>query len=621
MSLKLDSLSERLTRWPVLTGIGIALTGASLSYYARRWRKRLPPGPTGYPLVGNALQMPTEEPWRVYNQWAEKYGDIIYLEALGQPIIVFNSMKTAQDLLVKRAATYSDRMYSPVDVLMDTHWSFPILKYGNLWRDHRRAFYSFFSAGQVSQYHPIIEEEVKLFLQRLSSNPEGFFSGTRSLFGDIIMRVSYGIRDREYIKDLVQRMEIYLRGYFEYASPGRLFVSSFPTLRHVPSWFPGAGWKRRLYALKDLGLSSIQQPWDDVKARVQSGECDRRYPDIASALVEGLPGTTDPTYDYRNMIGRDTAGISYVAGSDTTVSSATALYVALGANPAVQRTAQAEIDALTGVERLPTIADAEQMPYIQAIVKEMSRWHTVVPLSLPHQSMQDDIYEGYFIPAGTWFLPNSWAIMHDPNVFDSPMEFRPERYLKDGRIDPNVLDPEAAAFGYGRRICPGRHFSNAALTCMVASLMAVYDISPAEDEAGKPIPLELRTDSRILATPLPFQCKITPRSPHHEALLHLNTLLNRRLIFFVKTRTGFELCLWTSEEPAIEIPMPVVVLAWLGRAGQEISVTLQTETRLSLVLANFRQQYRYCCNSAVMSALAPLKSSLVLGLEGVVILS
>jgi cytochrome P450 len=98
------------------------------------------------------------------------------------------------------------------------------------------------------------------------------------------------------------------------------------------------------------------------------------------------------------MIGRNTAGISYVgkcgpvfveavaeafgfvAGSDSTVSSATAIYIALGANPEAQRKAQAEIDAFTGLARLPTIADTEHMPYVQAIVKELGRWHTVVPL-------------------------------------------------------------------------------------------------------------------------------------------------------------------------------------------------------------------------------------------------
>jgi cytochrome P450 len=41
--------------------------------------------------------------------------------------------------------------------------------------------------------------------------------------------------------------------------------------------------------------------------------------------------------------------------------------------------------------------------------------------------------------------------MHDPEVYKDPMEFRPERFMKEGKLDPSVLDPEAAAFGFGRR--------------------------------------------------------------------------------------------------------------------------------------------------------------------------
>ena len=41
--------------------------------------------------------------------------------------------------------------------------------------------------------------------------------------------------------------------------------------------------------------------------------------------------------------------------------------------------------------------------------------------------------------------------MHDPKVFNNPMEFQPERYLKDGKLNPDVKDPDCAVFGFGRR--------------------------------------------------------------------------------------------------------------------------------------------------------------------------
>ena len=83
--------------------------------------------------------------------------------------------------------------------------------------------------------------------------------------------------------------------------------------------------------------------------------------------------------------------------------------------------------------------------------------------------------------------------MHDTSRFEDPLEFKPERYLKDGKLNPEILDPEAASFGYGRRICPGRHLSNEGLTFMTASLLSVFSVIPAKDAGGDPIPAKLET--------------------------------------------------------------------------------------------------------------------------------
>lgn len=70
---------------------------------------------------------------------------------------------------------------------------------------------------------------------------------------------------------------------------------------------------------------------------------------------------------------------------------------------------------------------------------------------LPHLVSEDHIYDGYFIPKGTLVFGNAWGIMHDPELFEQPMEFKPERYLKNGILDHgNAVEP-LASFGYGRR--------------------------------------------------------------------------------------------------------------------------------------------------------------------------
>lgn len=77
-------------------------------------------------------------------------------------------------------------------------------------------------------------------------------------------------------------------------------------------------------------------------------------------------------------------------------------------SPEVQRKAQEEIDRVIGKDRLPTLADRPSLPYIDAIVKEVLRWHPVAPMGLPHTSTADDVCEGYFIPRGSMLFANVW---------------------------------------------------------------------------------------------------------------------------------------------------------------------------------------------------------------------
>ena len=111
--------------------------------------------------------------------------------------------------------------------------------------------------------------------------------------------------------------------------------------------------------------------------------------------------------------------------------------------------------------------------------------------------------------------------MHDPKVFDNPMEYQPERYLKDGKLNPDVMGPECVAFGYGRRSviyiwhmlrhtvtshglifrshCPGRHLSDNSLYLISTCLLAVYDIKPPVDDQGTIIQLKPDFDSAAVS--------------------------------------------------------------------------------------------------------------------------
>ena len=120
-------------------------------------------------------------------------------------------------------------------------------------------------------------------------------------------------------------------------------------------------------------------------------------------------------------------------------------------NPQVMKKAQEELDRVVGKGRLPEFSDRDDLPYIDAVVKELLRWNPPVPLSSLRRVTQDDVYREHFIPAGATVMENIWAIFRDPEIYPDPEAFNPDRFLKDGEIDPSVFNPEDKVFGSGRR--------------------------------------------------------------------------------------------------------------------------------------------------------------------------
>lgn len=188
--------------------------------------------------------------------------------------------------------------------------------------------------------------------------------------------------------------------------------------------------------------------------------------------------------------------------------------LAMVLHPKVQATAQAELDAVIGMDRLPVFEDRDRLPYVNALCKEVHRWHPGVPLGLPHRVTQDDIYGDYFIPGGSVVIANAWTILHDEKLYGPrPEEFDPERFLKPGVKEPTPT------FGFGRRICPGRHMADNSIFIAVASSLKVFDFSLARDMDGNEIPVEVSCTSGTVMRPETFQCSIKSRSTSAEKLI------------------------------------------------------------------------------------------------------
>ncbi|KAF3443616.1 hypothetical protein FNV43_RR13306 [Rhamnella rubrinervis] len=96
-----------------------------------------------------------------------------------------------------------------------------------------------------------------------------------------------------------------------------------------------------------------------------------------------------------------------------------------------------------------------RLPYIEAIIKETMRRHPVAVMLAPHLAMEHCNVGGYDICKGTRVFINTWSMGRDPSVWDSPEDFRPERFLGKANIDVKGQNFELLPFGSGRRMCPG----------------------------------------------------------------------------------------------------------------------------------------------------------------------
>ncbi|KAJ2920822.1 hypothetical protein H1R20_g16272, partial [Candolleomyces eurysporus] len=422
-----------------------------------RWKRNpqrlpLPPGPKGRPFVGSLNQLPKVFPWEGYDKLCKEYdSDLLYLEVLGQGMLILGSHRRAVDLLEKRAAIYSDRPSQPLTDLMNLNWNFVVQRHGPWWRLHRRNFHQQLNSNAVSRFYPIIYEERDGLLRMLSTHPGDLHKHLETFFGTIIMRTAYGFDDTEWNKSLIHDVEEVIIAFGVARVPGRFLVNTFPVLKHVPAWLPGAGFRKYFRDLAEKTRRIVETPFKEAKERLEKGERSV-HPSMAASLIDRLPEPNEPNRTEMETVARHVCAVAYMAGAETTLASAHALILALANNPEVQIKAQAEIDTVVGSGRLPLISDRPSLPYVHAIIKEIGRWFTVLPLSVPHVNTKDDEYDGYFIPKGTLISPNNWSIMHDPSVFEKPFDFIPERYLTDdGKIDMSVPDANAGAFGFGRR--------------------------------------------------------------------------------------------------------------------------------------------------------------------------
>ncbi|OSX57811.1 hypothetical protein POSPLADRAFT_1155877 [Postia placenta MAD-698-R-SB12] len=487
-----------------------ALLVRELSAYSKR--RSMPPGPFRWPLIGNALQMPQVHPWLTYSRWARVYGDILYLDALGQHIIVINSAKVARELLDKRSSIYSGRPH--LTMLGDLAGYNKILlmqPYGDELRQQRRLISQTLSISTIGQYYDIQEAEARRLVLRVIDNPSLLESQVRTSIASLIMLVTYGYTVKGTEDVFVERAIEVLENLTLAEMPGTWLVDMIPQLKYFPSWMPGFTFLKTAKAWRKLLYTTNRELYQWSKEHSENGTA--RVPNLcASVLAEAEGKATLQLEEYLMW-----AAITVLGGGlDTNTATILSFILAMLRFPDVQKKAQAEIDAVVGSERLPQTSDRPSLPYIRSLIAEVYRWLPAGPLSAPHALDEDDVYDGIFLHKGSILLPNVWHMLHDPDVYPEPDVFKPERY---GGSDIEMKKVTDVAFGFGRRACPGFHLSQGTTFSMVVTMLATCDIVPVVDDHGQEIIPDVKYPTKSILYPEDVKCTFRPRSEQAKLAL------------------------------------------------------------------------------------------------------
>nr|AAS88584.1 PAH-inducible cytochrome P450 monooxygenase PC-PAH 6 [Phanerodontia chrysosporium] len=497
--------------------LGYALLGLGIMWvvkYAQRPRRRYPPGPKGIPILGNVFNIPLENSWISFDQWSRQYAsDIVHVEALGKHVYVVNSARAAKELFDGRANVYSDKEQS-VMMLELCGWSrsWAMLPYGNYWREHHRLFHQHFRPQSMVRYHEKQRRGARRLLQLLLDTPEDYEKHMRYAAGSTILDVVYSF-DVQPNDPRIELVEAALGTANDLMHAGIYLVDIFPLLKHIPTWFPGAQFKRLAAKYKRLVDNMYTVPYSQLKASVKLGTA---QPCLVASLLSEADEHVTPE---RDEIFMNLAGTTYAGGTDTIVIALSIFILAMILHPEQQVAVQKEIDRVVGRDRLPELADRESLPRVTAVIQEVLRWHSPLPLATPHRATSDDEYNGYYIKAGSVVIGNAWAMLHNENVYPDPASFKSERFLTpDGKLRDDVPFP-IEAFGFGRRICPGRHFALDSLFLLVSHILAVFTIEHAVDADGHIIPVEPEFEPQAFSPPKPFKAQFKLRFLAAEDLI------------------------------------------------------------------------------------------------------
>uniref|UniRef100_A0AAY4DV01 Cytochrome P450 n=1 Tax=Denticeps clupeoides TaxID=299321 RepID=A0AAY4DV01_9TELE len=415
---------------------------------------RLPPGPTGLPLLGNLPQLNKHAPFKSFLEWSKQYGPVTTVYLGPQRVTVLAGHQTLKEALVDQADDFSGRAPIPLMYKVVRGYGL-VISNGERWRQLRRFTLTTlrdFGMGR-KKMESWIQDESRHLVESLREtklapfDPSFFLSRAVS---NVICALVFGQRFSYQDAQLLRLLQIINRVLRFGSSPWGQLFNIFPWLmNHMP------GRHQTLFKEVDEIMNFSME---NARKHQQTLNPDDPRDFIDCFLIrlnqeKDLPATE---FHYDNLV--STLLNLFLAGTETTSTTMRYALMLLIKYPSIQEKMQTEIDTVIGQNRCPLMDDRKSLPFTNAVVHEVQRFLDLVPLSLPHYATHDISFKGYIIPQGTVIIPLLHSVLKCEDHWDSPWAFNPDHFLdKKGNFKPN---PAFVPFSAGKTrsslssVCP-----------------------------------------------------------------------------------------------------------------------------------------------------------------------
>ncbi|KAF6175540.1 hypothetical protein GIB67_023060 [Kingdonia uniflora] len=452
----------------------------------------LPPSPPRLPLIGNLHQI-GPYPHRSCQDLAKKYGPIMLLHLGQAKTLIVSSPDIARKITMTQDIDFSSRPFTHVvGVIMHGYKNVSFSPYGEYWRQVKKIFgQGLLNLSKVQSFKHVREEEMALMMEKISRScsqqtPVDLSGMIRSVLNKIFCRCALTTNNDE-------ESEALAKLYTEVS----LILGAFSFADH----FPLFGWMDMLTGLR-WRLKRVIKKSDTFFEQLIEERISRRKHDDGDDNNKDL---LDLLLQKDNNLGRDNIKALlmdlFLGGDDTSITLEWA-FTELFNNPKAMKKAQEEVRRVVGTKSKVQEEDIPKMEYLKCVVKEALRLHCPGPMLLPRVTFQGSKVNGYDIPPNTTVMINVYVFQRDPDVYENPEEFIPDRFL-NSNIDFRGQDYDLIPFGSGRRGCPGISFALAVVELVLANFLFHFnwklpgDLKQLDMTEGigiafsKKIPLEL----------------------------------------------------------------------------------------------------------------------------------